>query len=396
MINFPDAPSYGDAYSAGNSSWTWDGIKWVASNSIGGPFLPLVGGTMEGAIVLPGDPGAALEAAPKQYVDTRAGLYVPLTGATMTGPLLLSTDPGANLGAATKQYVDSRTAAAVAAAPYLPLAGGTLSGWLKVGGGAPTTLGAGTIFTGSGYLVSGPTVAAYLTNSYFDGSSYRAINAGGVGLLQYNGSAGAAYWNFYSNAGAAAGAAFTPTQVLRIDQTGCLTFNQFQMSGNKFNFNWTGGALQAAVNASTIGNLVKSIAVGGGFNMSLDTVSANSSTGGCAMWQGGTGFSWNSTVSSDRRLKSNLVKSSMDALAAVNALPVYECDMTQPMPDAEPQHWDWALIADEVEQVLPLGVTQPNEHFPYASMREYPFIPMLIKAVQELTARIAVLEAEAL
>ena len=41
----------------------------------------------------------------------------------------------------------------------------------------------------------------------------------------------------------------------------------------------------------------------------------------------------------------------------------------------------------------PLAVITPNEMFPYAAMREYPLIPMLIRAVQQLAARVAELEA---
>ena len=33
--------------------------------------LPLAGGTLSGALTLPGDPTATLQAATKQYVDTR-------------------------------------------------------------------------------------------------------------------------------------------------------------------------------------------------------------------------------------------------------------------------------------------------------------------------------------
>jgi hypothetical protein len=67
--------------------------------------------------------------------DTR---YVALGGSTMTGLLTLSADPSTNLQAATKQYADTKMTQAQAdaryqtpaqaAALYLPLAGGTLTG----------------------------------------------------------------------------------------------------------------------------------------------------------------------------------------------------------------------------------------------------------------------------
>lgn len=50
--------------------------------------LPLAGGTMTGAIVLPGNPSTALQAAPKQYVDAIAGSAV--AGVTPGGRLTLT------------------------------------------------------------------------------------------------------------------------------------------------------------------------------------------------------------------------------------------------------------------------------------------------------------------
>jgi len=66
--------------------------------------------------------------------------YVQLGGGTMTGLLTLSADPSTNLQAATKQYADTKLTQAqgdaryllpaTAASTYLPLAGGTLTGTL--------------------------------------------------------------------------------------------------------------------------------------------------------------------------------------------------------------------------------------------------------------------------
>jgi len=53
---------------------------------VGGPFLPLTGGTMTGPLLLAADPTSALEAATKSYVDS----FLPLTGGTLTGALTVS------------------------------------------------------------------------------------------------------------------------------------------------------------------------------------------------------------------------------------------------------------------------------------------------------------------
>jgi hypothetical protein len=68
-----DAPSDGVTYGRLNATWS--------------PVLSLAGGIMNGAIVLPGDPANALEAAPRQYVDAQIAdlndvymRWVPYTG----------------------------------------------------------------------------------------------------------------------------------------------------------------------------------------------------------------------------------------------------------------------------------------------------------------------------
>jgi hypothetical protein len=72
-------------------------------------YVNLTGDTLTGPIILAADPVTNLQAATKQYVDTRvvnSADYVPLAGANMSGPLILSANPADPMGAATKQYVD--------------------------------------------------------------------------------------------------------------------------------------------------------------------------------------------------------------------------------------------------------------------------------------------------
>lgn len=86
----------------------WTGSAWVAAYVSGAGVLQTSGGTMTGSLVLAGNPSAALEAAPKQYIDasvttinsnlssinsTIAGLgstYVAKSGSTMSGDLAMS------------------------------------------------------------------------------------------------------------------------------------------------------------------------------------------------------------------------------------------------------------------------------------------------------------------
>jgi hypothetical protein len=61
-------------------------------------------------------------------LQSQIGQYVPLTGATMTGPLILSADPTQNLQAATKNYVDTRPGGGITSIIAGPgLTGGTIT-----------------------------------------------------------------------------------------------------------------------------------------------------------------------------------------------------------------------------------------------------------------------------
>ena len=104
------------AFNAGQ--WTYIG----SSTDPNGPFLPLVGGTLTGALTLAADPGAALGAATKQYVDGKvtAAPYLPIAGGTMAGMLTLAGPPTNPTHAATKAYVDSGS--------FMPVSGGANTG----------------------------------------------------------------------------------------------------------------------------------------------------------------------------------------------------------------------------------------------------------------------------
>ena len=116
------------------AQWTQIG----AATDAGGPYLALAGGTLTGALTLAADPGAALGAATKQYVDGKvsAAPFLPLAGGTMLAPIVLSGPPTLPLQAATKAYVD--------AGAFVPIGGGTMTGDLILNRDAQLPLGATT------------------------------------------------------------------------------------------------------------------------------------------------------------------------------------------------------------------------------------------------------------
>ena len=116
------------------SQWT----KVAAATDAGGPYLPIAGGTLTGPLLLAADPGAALGAATKQYVDgtVMAAPFLPIAGGTMAGMLTLAGPPTDPTHAATKAYVDSGA--------FMPIAGGTMTGDLILNRNPQVPLGAAT------------------------------------------------------------------------------------------------------------------------------------------------------------------------------------------------------------------------------------------------------------
>ena len=124
----------------------------TVTNSIASK-LPLVGGTMTGAIAMGtnkitgvGNPTLAQDAATKTYVDTADALKLNLSGGTLSGALAMGTnkitglgDPTAAQDSATKNYVDTQDAL------KLSLTGGTMSGAIAMGTNKITGLGNPTL-----------------------------------------------------------------------------------------------------------------------------------------------------------------------------------------------------------------------------------------------------------
>ena len=89
---------------------------------------------------------------------------------------------------------------------------------------------------------------------------------------------------------------------------------------------------------------------------------------------------------SDKRLKSNIVETKVDALDAINKLNVYEYDFKK---DDTEYHKSIGLIAQEVGQYL------PDAHDKIDGIETYSpffFVPYLVKAIQQLSNKVEELE----
>ena len=107
MIDFPASPTVGQIFTAGGVTWTWDGSKWTG-NGLNVAYLPLIGGTMIGALTLQGNPAGNLDAVPKQYVDVLSAGYPLGDNRIINGDMRIDQRNGGASGTAIGVYTIDR------------------------------------------------------------------------------------------------------------------------------------------------------------------------------------------------------------------------------------------------------------------------------------------------
>jgi hypothetical protein len=150
-INFPNAPAVGELHptppQAGVPQYRWDGVAWVAQSQDQLAFVKRTGDTMSGALTLPADPAAALQAATKQYVDAKSSLYIsdnpPVT--PPDGSMWWDSDNGLlyiryNDGAGPSQWVQAVATPAIDTSVFVSKAGDTMGGDLTLKGNPTAAL----------------------------------------------------------------------------------------------------------------------------------------------------------------------------------------------------------------------------------------------------------------
>jgi hypothetical protein len=222
-----------------------------------------------------------------------------------------------------------------------------------------------------------------------DTSRYAASNPSG---FQTAAQVSASLANYLPLAGGAltGDLSIASAHVLGIGQTVINTNGMSFVGAAATALTWTAPFLSLWISGGAAGNLVRSFS-GTGLTALAD-MSLNGAAGGIqsTYGDGSTTVNWVVTFS-DRRLKIGIADPDKDGLEVILNLPVHKFDMTAPLPGARSQHWDFGLIADEVEGVLPSAFV-PAPSNGYQSLRELPIIGALVKAVQELAARLAALE----
>jgi hypothetical protein len=438
VIDFPANPTNGQQFTVGNTTWVWDGTKWTTVSGVAPvvtEYLPLVGGTLTGPLILAADPTIPLGASTKEYVDVNTGAVLlsntpPLdakVGAlwwdTVGGNLYVWFDDG------TSQQWVAASNGFMSLPGWLPITGGTLTGDLGITGDLAAT-GTGTFNSGvyaNGVLSGTGPYAGYMAALDSPNGSFLAFNteqaSGGNGIGAYVG--GLQRWSIMFGDGAAetggdvgsdfsissfddTGAGIGPmfsinrasgvvTTYTTVIANGGVGFGNFGYGGNtiQIDYDYTNWACPLLVNGGYV--------IGAGFSClpvsfadstftPMRAIALEGASSAMVAWYSpSAAVSW-AYGACDIRLKSNIEPATKDALAAINSLSVCECDLIQP-PSDQSQHWNWAVVADEaLNLAIPNALLPATEHT-YANIRELPVIAALIKAVQQLTARVEELEA---
>lgn len=360
----------------------------AAAQATANAALPKAGGTMTGALVLNADPSSALHAATKQYVDT----FLPKSGGTMTGAIVLSGAPTLDTHAANKAYVDSKMASGVA-------------GVSSVNGRS-----------GAVTLTAGDVNAAALAHTH----NLSALNQSGAAVGQvaaWNGTAWVAatlpapttaqVQTAVSGQSLSVGA-LTSTSLStgvvssgNITSSGTISGTKISGStgyttpvGQKYQF----GTDLAYITATT-NNAVK-------IYFGLNTISQTKNfyefslqeDRNIVLYDNGTSI-WNSgTSTSDARLKDN-VRSTTGGLAKVKELRVVDFEWKPDCVLADGGKTHTGFIAQEVAGIIAdaaqenIGKAADGSPVSTWSVNADKIVPHLVKAVQDLAAKVEALEA---
>ena len=157
------------------------------------------------------------------------------------------------------------------------------------------------------------------------------------------------------------------------------------MGGNTSSeFKNTGaGSWPLTLNANDRGLLVRNSAAGSGFYAYFEYNGGTNN--GSISWSGGT-TAYNTT--SDYRLKKNIVDAP-DAGSLIDNIKVRSWDFK-----ADDVHYRYGMVAQELLLVAPEAVTVPEDEEMMMGVDYSKLVPMLVKEVQSLRARLALLEGK--
>jgi hypothetical protein len=235
---------------------------------------------------------------------------------------------------------------------------------------------------GGAALSSFSTYVGFLTSNAYNDGVWKFVSAQGASRYEIN--ANVHSWNVSTNS-PSIGGAITFTQAMTLDASGNLLVGKTAL-----------GDSNVGVQLSPTVGLSMSVASQINAQTTCAVYSTTAANYRFYIGMGGTVYATNTTISaiSDARLKENVQDIDV-GLSAILSL--------------KPRKFDWkegkgknikgdrGFIAQEFEQVFPQLVDEwkdpaPEGEAPYKSVRQ-DLIPVLVKAIQELTARVQTIEA---
>ena len=143
----------------------------------------------------------------------------------------------------------------------------------------------------------------------------------------------------------------------------------------------TAGSWPLTLNANDRGLLIRQSAASSGIYAYFEYNGGTNN--GQISWSGGT---TSYVTTSDARVKKNIVDAP-DAGALIDAIKVRSWDFK-----VDDMHWRYGMVAQELLPIAPEAVTVPEEEDKMMGIDYSKLVPMLIKEVQSLRARVAQLE----
>ena len=236
------------------------------------------------------------------------------------------------------------------------------------------------IETGSGSLVypGSATNTQLWNNLYVNTSGNVTYKSTGIGGLYSIGGGGNAHTWYYAASGTA-GTTATLTQTMTLDASGNLLVGTTVATGgllSGFNAIINGGA--------TYTNIGHSSGTGSGSTY-IQFAYAGTTIGSIAQ-SGTTAVLYN--ITSDQRLKENIADAA-SASALIDAIQVRQYDWK-----SDGSHQRYGFIAQELATVAPEAVHQPADPEEMMAVDYSKLVPMLVKEIQSLRARVAQLESK--
>ena len=143
------------------------------------------------------------------------------------------------------------------------------------------------------------------------------------------------------------------------------------------------GLWPLTLNANNRGLLIRQSAASSGIYAYFEYNGGTNN--GQISWSGGT---TSYVTTSDARVKKNIVDAP-DAGALIDAIKVRSWDFK-----VDDMHWRYGMVAQELLPIAPEAVTVPEEEDKMMGIDYSKLVPMLIKEVQSLRARLALLEGK--